>query len=200
VRYDLLISTIPLPELIRICPYASDQVREAAEKLRTNSIRVVNLGISRPNLSDKHWVHFPEKDISFFRISYPSNFGPELAPAGTSSISAEVAYSSSRPLDTETIVDRVVEDLIRVGALGRNDSIILRATRDVKYAYCIYDQHRKESVRTVCEWLRSVGVMPCGRYGLWTYFWSDEAILSGKKAAENVAATECGHSLLSKLN
>jgi protoporphyrinogen oxidase len=200
VRYDQLISTIPLPELIRICPYAPDKVREAADKLRTNSIRVVNLGINRPNLSDKHWVHFPEKDISFFRVSYPSNFGSGLAPAGTSSISAEVAYSSSRPLDTERIVDRVVEDLIRVGALRRNDSIILKATRDIKYAYCIYDRHRKESVGSMYNWLRGIGVIPCGRYGLWTYFWSDEAILSGKKAAENVASAESSCSLSSKLN
>jgi len=32
--------------------------------------------------------------------------------------------------------------------------------------------------------LKSVDVIPTGRSGLWTYFWSDEAILSGRKAAE----------------
>ena len=200
ISYDQLISTIPLPELIRICPDASDEVRAAAAKLRTNSIRVVNLGINRPNVSDKHWVHFPEKEISFFRISYPSNFGPKIAPNGTSSISAEVAYSPSSPLNTENLVDRVVDDLIRVGALDKKDTVILKMTRDIKYAYCIYDHSRKQSVRTVCNWLRSVGIVPCGRYGLWTYFWSDESILSGKKAAETTAKAECGRSLSSKLN
>jgi protoporphyrinogen oxidase len=200
VPYDLLINTIPLPELIRICPDAPEGVRAASARLRTNSIRVVNLGINRPNLSDRHWVHFPEKDISFFRISYPSNFGPELAPKGTSSISAELAYSPSRPLAAENIVDRVVDDLIRVGALGKNDAVILKTSRDIKYAYCIYDKHRKESLRTVYSWLKSVGVIPCGRYGLWTYFWSDEAVLSGKRAAEIAAGTECGYSFSSKLS
>jgi hypothetical protein len=29
-----------------------------------------------------------------------------------------------------------------------------------------------------------VGVIPAGRYGLWTYFWSDESLLSGVKAGE----------------
>jgi protoporphyrinogen oxidase len=194
IRYDLLISTIPLPELIRICPDAPEEVKAACAKLRTNSIRVVNLGIDRANLSDRHWVHFPEKDIRFFRISYPSNFGSGLAPKGTSSISAEVAYSPSQPLD-DTLVDRVVDDLIRVGVLRKNDRVILKTTKDIKYAYCIYDTHRIESVRTIYNWLKSVGVMPCGRYGLWTYFWSDESMLSGKKAAETAARILSGSSV-----
>jgi len=192
VCYELLINTIPLPELVRICPDAPETVRAAAEKLRTNSIRLVNLGIGRPNLSDKHWVHFPERDISFFRISYPSNFDAGLVPTGTSSISAEIAYSASRPLISESIVDRVVDDLIRVGAVGKNDPIVLKTTQDIKYAYCIYDMHRKEALRTVHSWLTSTGVLPCGRYGLWTYFWSDEAILSGKRAAEIAARRNPG--------
>ncbi|HYR43003.1 MAG TPA: hypothetical protein VER98_08270, partial [Terriglobia bacterium] len=173
------------PELISICEDAPDHVKLAAARLRTNSIFLVNLGIDRPNLSDKHWIHFPEKEISFFRISYPHNFGPGVAPKGTSSISAEVAYSDLRPLDKATIVDRVIDDLKRVGAVGRSDRIIVRTTRDIRYAYCLYDMHRKEALRTVLGWLRNAAVISCGRYGLWTYFWSDESMLSGKKAAQN---------------
>lgn len=186
IRYETLINTIPIPEFMQICRDVPEEVRAAAAKLRTNSILVVNLGIDRPNLSDRHWIHFPEKDVSFFRISYPHTFGPDVAPKGCSSISAEVAYSDARPIDKKTIVDRVTDDLIRVGALGRNDRVALATTRDIKYAYCIYDLNRQEALRSVLSWMRSVNIVPCGRYGLWTYFWSDESILSGKKAADVV--------------
>ena len=184
VPYGTLVSSIPLPELIRICPEAPPHVRAAASRLRTNSILVVNFGVGRAALSDRHWIHFPEPDVSFFRISYPHNFADGTAPRGMSSVSAEVAYSADRPIDRHTIVDRVREDLIRVGALGRGDPIVTTATADIRYGYCIYDMNRKASVKTVHDWLKSVDVIPTGRYGLWTYFWSDEAILSGKKAAE----------------
>jgi protoporphyrinogen oxidase len=187
LTYDTLVNTIPLPELIKISEDCPDEVRAAAAQLRTNSIIVVNLGIDRPNISDKHWVHFPEKHISFFRISYPHNFGDKTTPHGTSSISAEVAYSSDTPVDKASIVDRVIGDLVRVNALGAKDKIIFKKTYDIKYAYCIYDMNRTEALRTVFSWLRDVDVVTCGRYGLWTYFWSDEAILSGKKAGEGVA-------------
>lgn len=184
--YDTLISTLPLPELIRICPDAPDYVREAVARLRTNSIMVVNLGINRANISDKHWVHFPEKEVSFFRLSYPHNFAENVAPTGMSSISAEVAYSRDNPPDKDQLVERVIKDLIKVKALDADAPITLTMTKDIPYAYCIYDKPRKASLQTVHGWLASVDILPTGRYGLWTYFWSDEAILSGKRTAEKL--------------
>jgi protoporphyrinogen oxidase len=186
VDYEVLISSIPLPELIALCPDAPDAVRQAAAQLRTNSILVVNLGIDRADVSDRHWVHFPERDISFFRVSFPHNFSPGVAPAGTSSVSAEVAYSDLKPIDENSIVDRVVKDLIGVNILRKSDVIKTVATRNIKYAYCIYDRQRTPALRAIHDWLGTRGIVPCGRYGLWTYFWSDEAILSGRKAAESI--------------
>ena len=184
VRYQRLISTIPLPDLVNICVDAPPTVRAAAAKLRTNSILVVNLGIGRSGLSDWHWAHFPEKDVSFFRISFPHNFSDIVTPRGMSAISAEVAYSPERPIDRESIVARVVDDLIRVRVLKRDDPVVFSMTRDIRYAYCIYDFERRSAVRTVREWLIGSGVVPAGRYGLWSYFWSDEAMMSGMQAGE----------------
>ena len=182
--YRQLVSTLPLPELVALCTEVPDAVREAAGRLRTNSILVVNFGIARPRISDWHWAHFPERDVSFFRISFPHNFADNVAPPGMSSISTEVAYSPSRPLDRSGIVDRVAEDLVRVGVLRRDDPIVHRSTYDIRYAYCIHDFARKASVRTVRDWMLSRDVIPTGRYGLWNYFWSHEAITSGLQAGE----------------
>ena len=184
--YDTLVSSIPLPDLIRLCRHAPTPVTEAARQLKTNSIIVVNLGIGRAGVSDKHWVHFPEKEFSFFRLSFPNNFNQNVAPPGTSSISAEVAYSERAPIDKASILDRVVDDLKRAELLRRDEVILTTSVRDIKYAYCIYDRPRTEALRVIHQWLRQVRIVPCGRYGLWTYFWSDEAILSGLKVGESL--------------
>ncbi len=184
VSYRRLISTIPLPDLVAICPDAPAEVREAVARLRTNSILVVNLGIGRPGNNGWHWVHFPEKDVSFFRISFPHNFAGNVTPAGLSSISAEVAYSPTHPIDRASIIERVIEDLRRVGVLSREDVIVHRSTRDIRYAYCIHDFHRKGAVRLVREWMMKHDIVPTGRYGLWNYFWSHEAMSSGLQAGE----------------
>jgi hypothetical protein len=52
---------------------------------------------------------------------------------------------------------------------------------DIRYAYVIYDQQRKAAVRTIRDWLESVGIYPTGRYGLWAYLWSHESILAGQR-------------------
>jgi protoporphyrinogen oxidase len=140
--YRLLISTLPLPELVRIASDAPEAVRTAASRLRTNRIFVVNLGIDAPTICDRHWVHFVGKDVSFFRISYPSNFDTGVAPHGMSSISAEVSYSDWMPIDREQIVSRVVEDLLRTRAMGRGQRIALTTTCEIKFGYCICDSSR----------------------------------------------------------
>ena len=179
VPYGHLISTIPLPDLIEMIPQAPAELREAAAKLRANSIVVVNLGVGRPNLTDKHWIHFPEPDICFFRLSFPANFTESVVPPGTSSISVEVAYSKDRPIDKSTITQRVIEDLIRVGILRRDDPIVATCVYDIKYGYCIYNRERKPAVRKIKTWLLEHEITTAGRYGLWAYFWSHESILNG---------------------
>ena len=190
--YRVLLSTIPLPNLLQIATDVPDAVREATACLRTNSLMVVGLGVDRPNLGTKHWVHFPEKEISFFRISFPTNFSPAMAPPGMSSVSAEIAYPSGSPPDREALTERVIRDLIKVGMLRANDRIIARHTHDVPLGYCIYDDARRQALPVIRRWLSEVDIVPSGRYGLWTYFWSDEAMLSGKKAAQLAVARAAG--------
>jgi protoporphyrinogen oxidase len=185
VQYQRLISTIPLPDLIRICDNVPETVLDAVGRLRTNSIRVVNLGIARPKVSPWHWVHFPEKDLAFFRISFPHNFAASLAPPGTSSISAEVAYRHGEAPEDASLIERVRSDLVRVGLLRADDRIVHRSTYDIPYAYCIYDRERKPAVRTIREWLTARHILPAGRYGLWSYFWSDESMMSGLQTGES---------------
>jgi UDP-galactopyranose mutase len=185
--YRVLLSTIPLPELIRIATDVPPEVQAAASTLRTNSIMVVNLGIGRADLSPKHWIHFPEDDISFFRISFPHNFSPALVPPGMSSISAEVSYPTGSPPDRDALIERVIKDLIKVRVLRPDDKVVARHTRDIPFGYCIFTDERRKSLAIIKSWLNEVGIVPSGRYGLWAYFWSDEAVLSGKKSAELAA-------------
>ena len=190
--YQVLLSTIPLPDLMKIATDVPDSVRQATACLRTNSLMVVGLGVARPDLGTRHWIHFPEKEISFCRISFPSNFSAAMAPPGMSSVAAEVAYPTGAPPDREALTERVIRDLIKVGVLRADDRIVARHTHDIPLGYCIYDEARRQALPVIRRWLSDVDIVPGGRYGLWTYFWSDEAMLSGKKAAELATARAAG--------
>lgn len=191
VSYDKMLSTIPLPELLKLIPQTPKDVLEASNKLKTNSIYVVNIGIDRPNITNKSWVYYLEKEYCFVRISFPFNFTKDpysVVPKGHSSISVEISYGQNNPLpgNKEEIIKRVLEDLMKTEFLKTEDNIVYLDTYDIKYGYVIYDKEKKLSVKTIHNFLKPYGIVPCGRYGLWAYLWSDEAIMSGKVAAEKL--------------
>lgn len=188
VHYDNLLSTLPLPELIKIITDAPKEVKKAVKKLKYNSFFVVNIAINRPNISDKNWIYYLEKKYTFIRVSFPSNQSKYSAPSGYSTLSVEIAYGNNNPLPAskKKLSDRVIKELIGINLINKNDKIVFLDTIDIKYGYVIFDKERQLAIKKIHAYLKKVNITPCGRYGLWAYLWSDEAILSGKKAAETI--------------
>ena len=109
-----------------------------------------------------------------------------MTPKGTSTISAEIAYGNDNPLEKnkKKLIKKVIDDLIKTKIINKSDEIIYTKTIDVKLGYVIFDKERKESINIIHDYLKSKRILPFGRYGLWAYLWSDEAILSGKKVVD----------------
>ena len=53
----------------------------AAAGLRHVSVRCVNIGVGRENLTEKHWIYYPE-DTVFHRIFVQGNASPHCNPPG----------------------------------------------------------------------------------------------------------------------
>ena len=189
-RYEHLVSTVPLPELVRMCgDSAPPAVRAAARGLRHVSVRCVNLGVARPAVSDKHWIYYPE-DTIFHRIFVQGNASPACNPPGGFGFTCEISYSPSKPLPLQgqALIDRCIEDAVRVGFLRPDDRIVVANQLDLPVAYVIYDHQRAANVATVRAWLAPHDILLAGRYSEWEYYNSDHAFLAGKRAAELVAA------------
>ena len=119
-----MIYTLPLSELAALATVPA-RVRKACGALRYQGICCVNIGVDRPDVSDKHWVYFYEDEFPFHRLSFPGNFTRENVPPGKSSISMEVAFSDARPLDRERVVEESVEALTKAGILKNDERIEL---------------------------------------------------------------------------
>jgi protoporphyrinogen oxidase/glycosyltransferase involved in cell wall biosynthesis len=187
-RYENLISTMPLPELVKLIGgEAPDDVQEAARGLRHISVRCVNLGVGREHLTEKHWIYYPE-DTVFHRIFVQGNASPYCNPPGGFGLTCEISYSSDHPLPYEgqALIDRCVADCIRVGMMRKDDTLITANQVDMPYAYVIYDHARARNVSIVKSWLAEYSIVLAGRYSEWEYYNSDHAFIAGKKAAETV--------------
>ena len=186
-KFDHLISTFPLPEMaLRIKGLPSKMIA-AFDKLKWNSVFNFNLGIEGRDPRQRHWVYFPQKDISFFRVGFPHNFSSDVAPHDCRSLYAEVAYSPFKPVYKKEIISRIIRDLKKVGILSKREKIRVRDVNDISYGYPIYDRNYNAAREGIVKFLTDHGVMPCGRYGAWKYMSMEDAILDGRRIAEALA-------------
>jgi protoporphyrinogen oxidase len=189
-HYDVLVSSVPLPELIPMIQGAPDDVLAATKRLACSKCVLVNLGVNRADLSRAHMTYFYDADICFTRVGYPHMLTAQNAPPGMGSIQAEVYFSDKYKPFTgkpEDWIEPVIRDLERCGILREDDKILCRNAMLLPYANIIFDLERAEALKTVHGYLDDLNIAYCGRYGEWGYQWTDEAFKSGESAAGKAA-------------
>lgn len=187
VDYETLISTMPLPELINCIKKVPKTIKNVVQHLKYVSVFNINFGINRKNITDKHWVYFPERKFIFYRIGFPHNFSQNMAPKGCSSIYTEIAYSPHRPINKLDCKYKVIKDLIKIKIIKNKDEIILTKALDLKYAYVVYDHYWSQSTKMIHEFLQKNNIFSIGRFGKWVYSDMEGALLDGKKVADKLA-------------
>jgi protoporphyrinogen oxidase len=190
--YDGLVSSVPLPDLIRMIQGAPPEVVSASQRLACSTCVLVNVGVNRADLSDAHMTYFYDEDICFTRLGFPHMLSDRNAPPGTGSIQAEVYFSDKyKPLtgSPEDWIEPVIRDLRRCGLLREGDRVLCSKAMLLKYANVIFDLDRAAALATVHGYLDELGIAYCGRYGDWGYMWTDESFKSGEQAADRALTT-----------
>jgi protoporphyrinogen oxidase len=190
--YDALVSSVPLPDLIRMIRGTPNDVLEASQRLACTTCVLVNIGVNREDLSVGHMSYFYDEDVCFSRLSFPHMLSPRNVPPGTGSIQAEVYFSAKykpRTGSPDDWIERVLTDLRRCGVVREGDRILSRGARLLPYANIIFDLDRASALATVHRYLDDLGIAYCGRYGDWGYLWTDESFKSGELAADRALST-----------
>ena len=179
ISYRALVSTLPLPVLIECMQGVPPAVRAATKRLRAVPWRWLDIATRSPVPIDEHWVYVPEPELPFFRVGVYSNALPAMAPEGKGSLYVELTDRSAEP-DLPSIYD----GLARMGAIRSADDVEFAFVRDIEHAYVVFDEAYEPSRTTIFDWLASVQVHSCGRYGAWVYNSMEDSILQGMEAAQ----------------
>jgi len=174
-RYDLLITTCPLDQLIRSCSNVPDAVRSAAECLVHNSGLIVGLGFKGKRDDTKCWMYFPESNCPYYRVTNFHNYSRFNVPGGDVdshfSLMCETTYSAHKPEDKATIVAQTVAGLIESGLVTEREGeqVISRYVIDIPYSYPVPTTGRDRALNIIQPFLESKGVYSRGRFGAWKY-------------------------------
>ncbi len=170
--YDVLLSTMPLNRLVDAMESAPDAVRWAAGGLHWSGSHIVGVGLDRPANSTKNWIYFPEPEVPFYRVTYLSNYSPYIAPEPDQTLLlTETSRSPHKPEDETTIVDRVVDGLIRTELMDESDRDLIVTTWlcSPDMTYPVPSVTRDQSLGVLQPWLRSQDIWSRGRFGAWLY-------------------------------
>jgi protoporphyrinogen oxidase len=186
--YETLVSTLPLPVLIRCSEDAPDQVRQAVEQLKTTRLWLVDITARHPAKLKHHWVYVYDEDKISTRITITENLSPHNAPAGCTGMSVEVCGSdyNELPPDKDVAALKVKDELLEMGLLESMDAVTSTHVRYVPWGQVIYDHNRKGALQTVNTFLDGVGVVRVGRYAEWKYAMTHDCVLKAKHEAEKL--------------
>jgi protoporphyrinogen oxidase len=173
-RYDMLLSTLPMDRLVcMLGDSAIDPVRDAARRLRHSGSHIVGVGVNRPAPSSKCWMYFPETDAPFYRVTYLSNYSPEVVPdvSRQHSLLAEISHSEMKPEDAGTIAERTVQGMVETRLLQEHDVDKLADVHVISrdYTYPLPGLERDAALRTIHPYLESRNIYSRGRFGAWRY-------------------------------
>lgn len=180
-NYDNLISSLPLPEIIKMISDVPENVQNAAKQLRWTCGYQVSLGFNRPDVAKYLWFYIYDEDVPPARVYSPNLKSPDNAPEGCSSLQAEIFFANgTKVVDKNIILQKTVEKLKEICQFNDSD-VVVKDIRFEPYANIIFTPEIYESRKVVREWLQAQGIKTIGRFGEWDYLWSHQAFESGMK-------------------
>ena len=182
-RYNKLISSLPLPEVIMMLENVPQEVLTAVTKLKCTSGYLVSIGFKNHNIPPYLWWYIYDEDIFPARVYSPSLKSSDNVPKGCSSLQMEI-YCEKDSYTQEELYSGSVTKLIELGII-KDEDILFVDIRFERYANVIFDHNIYESRKKVRDYMTSIGITTIGRFGEWDYLWSDQSLLSGLKSAEN---------------
>lgn len=187
--YRAVVSTLPLPELLKRMPGLPKPIEEQASHLRCTTLRYLDLATRSRPPADWHWVYVPEKRYPFYRVGIYSNAMPSMAPPGAGSFYVELA---DRGPVTEATVRESAQGLAAMGAIASPADVLFADAREIAYAYVVFDDHYYAATRDIFAFLESHAIFSRGRYGSWTYNSMEDALIEGREVAATIEAAISG--------
>ena len=170
VKYDVLISTMPLTRLVTVAGLTD--LQQYAARLLHTSTHVIGMGfrgMPAAAAADKSWLYFGEAEYPFYRVTVFSNYSANNAPDGHHSFMAEVSESAARPVDPAKLAERCVDGLRRAGLVPADAMPVHVWQKRIEFSYPVPGLERDSMLAELNPVLERREIYSRGRFGAWKY-------------------------------
>ena len=173
IQYRHLVSSAPLSALARLC-----KVEHDSDVFTSNKVLVFNLGFDGKGRDDVHWMYFPDRADSFYRVGWYDN----ILGSDRMSLYVEIGAAKGARFDVDALRERVLVDLRREGIVTTQQLVAHHhVVLDPAYVHITRDS-LIETAR-LRALLAKRNVHSVGRYGAWTYCSIEDNLVETRELA-----------------
>ncbi len=169
---DIVISTIPLIDLIALLPGKdSPVIKDTVEKLKTRGLILFYIELAVDRLIDSNWLFFPEARYKFNRIFEQKAFNKNMVRDGKTVLCIEITCDTNDSLwsaGDDEIFSIIEPQLSEAGLIkGKINEYF---TKRIKDGYPVYDIDYKSNLMAVMKHiLHFTNLYSVGRQGGFSY-------------------------------
>ena len=185
------ISSMPMQELVKkMDPKAPAEICQAAESLGYRDFLTVSLIVNKNDLFQDNWIYIHDSGVKVGRIQNFKNWSPKMVPDDDKTcLGLEYFCFEGDGLWNMPDDDLIALATKELGSLGLanpediEDGSVVRMPK----AYPVYDGIYAESVKTIREFVESLGnLYLVGRNGMHKYNNQDHSMLTAMLAVKNI--------------
>ncbi|MBK1833459.1 FAD-dependent oxidoreductase [Roseibacillus ishigakijimensis] len=182
---DNVLSTLPLPELVKkLSPAAPEAVRAAAARLRFKPMTVYALLLKKDRCMDALYTYY--RDRIFHRVGEPKNAGLEVTPAGHTTLIVETTCEVGDRKWTGEALPDILADLAAEG-LCTAEEVVSQRLIHARHAYPVFALGFEKHLAVVTDYLAGfANLRSTGRQGAFTYPNMHTAMRMGAEAAHEL--------------
>jgi protoporphyrinogen oxidase len=181
IAFEYVISAVPFPALLSMTGTDFDRATYSY-----NKVLVFNLGFDRKGPRGLHWIYYPDRELSFYRVGFYDN----IFDSERMSLYVEIGYPSGAEVGAEEIERMrglVLADLEKVGVV-KGQNLVSHHHVVLDPAYVHITRESQTEVARHKAILSTRGVYSMGRYGSWTYCSIEDNIVEARALAERFNA------------
>ncbi len=188
LKADKVISTIRMDDLIGMLEGVKvpKKVMKAAGELKYRSSIFVHLLVKKNSVSKDSWIYYHDPTLVTARVTQQKNFSPYCVPKGKTVLTCEIFSNPGEEpwemSDKELI--KKCEEEVRATLIGNKVELLVGKVIKYPKTYPLFLVGTEKRVKTIKDYLESIGIISTGRMGSFYHTNMDHSIIMGRKAVE----------------